>query len=228
MKKLLVLCSLLALASAGFAQTSQPSAKVTAKTANFTLLPKTTGTGAFQTVLENTIKTANSKDLFITAAFEIGLFTSTTVNSKNMVSDTSVGSAEVAVRVLLDGREVEPGVVIYGRRTQTLSATLEGAIGACLVTTTNLDGTFSTTVDLACVAPEVITLILDSTTASSFSFVAGDVQQGVHTIQVQARIGTIGSAQQGNYAALGVVGKGVFTCESVRLIKDANVPLDVP
>jgi len=228
MKKTQMIGMLLLLAIGACAQTSQPSAKVTAKTAAFTLLPKTTGTGGWQTVLENTIKTANQKDLFIIAAFEVGLFTSTTVSSKNMVSDTSVGSAEVSVRVLLDGREVEPGVVVYGRRTQTLSATLEGAIGGCLVTTTNLDGSFSTTVNLACVTPETITLILDSLTASSFSFVAENVLQGVHTVQVQARINTIGSAQQGNYSALGLVGKGVFTCESVRLIQDANVPLDVP
>src|SRR5438093_3621564 len=44
---------------------SQPSAKVTAKTANLTLLPETTGTGDWQTVLANSIKTANQKDLFI-------------------------------------------------------------------------------------------------------------------------------------------------------------------
>lgn len=210
------------------AQTSQPSSKVTAKTANLTLLPKTTSTGKWQTLLSNTIKTANQKDLFINTSFEVGLFTQTTVSSKNMVADTSVGQAEVDVRVLLDGKEVEPGVIVFGRRSQTLSATLEGAIGSCLVTTTNVDGSFSTTVNLDCVTPETIELILDSTDAASFSFVAVDVPQGVHTISVQARIDTIGSAQNGSYSALGFVGKGTFTVESVRLIKDANVPLDVP
>src|SRR5213593_1266004 len=105
---------------------SQPSAKVTAKTANLTLLPKTTGTGDWQTVLANTIKTANQKDLFISASFEVGLFTQTLVSSKNMTKDTSTADAKVQVRVLLDGtRVVEPGAVVYGRRKQTLSATLE-------------------------------------------------------------------------------------------------------
>src|SRR5437667_12129772 len=99
-------------AERGYAQ-SQPSAKVTAKTANLTLLPKTTGTGGWQTLLANTIKTANQKDLFIGASFEVGLFTQTKVSSKNNVSDTSTAQANVQVRVLLDGRAVEPGEVVF-------------------------------------------------------------------------------------------------------------------
>ena len=99
---------------------SQPSAKVTAKTANLTLLPETTGTGGWQTVLSNTIKTANQKDLFINASFEVGLFTQTLVSSKNMTKDTSTADANVQVQVLLDGQPVQPGDkragVVYGRR----------------------------------------------------------------------------------------------------------------
>src|SRR2546427_380642 len=60
---------------------SQPSAKVTAKTANLVLLPETTGTGGWQTLLANTMKTANQKDLFIGASFEVGLYTRTLVRS---------------------------------------------------------------------------------------------------------------------------------------------------
>ena len=113
-------------------QNSQPSSKVTAKTADLILLPKTIGTGGWQTLLANTIKTANQKDLFISASFEVGLFTQTKSVSKNLVPDPSTATANVQVRVLLDGQEVEPGPVVYGRRTQTLTATLEGAIGHCL------------------------------------------------------------------------------------------------
>ena len=206
---------------------SQPSAKATAKTANFTLLPKTSSTGKWVTLLSNSIKTANQKDLFINTSFEVGLFTQTKIDSKNMTPDTSVGQAQVDVRVLVDGRQVEPGVIVFGRRSQTLTATLEGAIGDCLVSTTNADGTISTTVNLDCVTPETIELILDSTTASSFNFVALDLAQGVHMISVQARVDTIGSAQTGTYSAMGTVGKGTMTVESVRLIKDPNVILDV-
>src|SRR5882724_4285579 len=140
------------LVSNGHAQ-SQPSAKVTAKTANLTLLPKTNGTGGWQTVLANTIKTANQKDLFINASFEVGLFTQTLSSSKNNQSDTSTATANVQVQVLLDGKAVEPGQVVYGRRTQTLTATLEGAIGGCLSLATNVDGSVSIVVDQACVTP---------------------------------------------------------------------------
>src|ERR1051326_6208965 len=215
------------LVSNGHAQTSQPSSKVTAKTANLTLLPKTSGTADWQTVLANTIKTANQKDLFISASFEVGLFTQTLVSSKNLTKDTSTADANVQVRVLLDGQVVEPGAVVYGRRTQTLSATLEGAIGSCLTVVTNLDGSLSVVVDPNCVTPETIELILDSMDAASFNFVAVDVPQGVHTVSVQARIDTTGSAQTGSYSPLGTIRKGTMTVESVRLIKDPNVVLEV-
>jgi len=213
----------------GHAQNSQPSSKVTAKTANLILLPPTTTQGVWQTVLSNTIKTANQKDLFISASFEVGLFTDTLVRSKLMVSDTSTAKACVKVRVLIDGtRVVEPGEVVYGRRSQTLSATLEGAIAGCLNIVTNLDGTLSIVLDTACVQPEVIELVLDTLDAASFNFVAVDVPQGVHTISVQAQIDTTGTVQNGTFQAKALVGKGAVTVESVRLIKDPNVVLDVP
>src|SRR5438876_1021680 len=141
---------------------SQPSAKVTAKTANVTLLPKTSGSGDWITLLSNTIKTPNQKDLFISASFEVGLFTQTKTSSKNLTTDTSTATANVQVRVLLDGKVVEPGQVVYGRRTQTLTATLEGAIAGCLSLVTNIDGSVSIVVNQACVTPETIELILDS------------------------------------------------------------------
>jgi len=215
------------LVSNGYAQNSQPSSKVTAKTADLTLLPKTNGTGGWQTVLANTIKTANQKDLFINASFEVGLFTQTLSSSKNNQSDTSTATANVQVQVLLDGKVVQPGQVVFGRRTQTLTATLEGAIAGCLSLVTNADGSVSIVVDQTCVTPETIELILDSMDASSFSFVAVDVPQGVHTVSVQARIDTTGSAQTGSWSAFGTVGKGTVTVESVRLIKDPNVVLEV-
>src|SRR5258708_5416593 len=116
----------------GHAQNSQPSAKVTAKTANLTLLPATTTQGQWQTVLANTIKTANQKDLFIGASFEIGLFTDTLVKSKLMVSDTSTAIASVKAGGLIDCPRVgEPGEGVFGRGAQTRSATLAGRLADC-------------------------------------------------------------------------------------------------
>jgi hypothetical protein len=229
---ILAMLTLSLAAVSGYAQ-SQPSSKVTAKTANLTLLPSTSTQGQWHTVLANTIKTANQKDLFISAAFEVGLYTDTLVKSKGMVSDTSTASASVKVRVVLDlntpaQRVIEPGEVVYGRRSQTLSATLEGAIASCLSIVTNLNGSLSIVLDPDCVQPEVIQLILDTMDAASFNFVAVDVPQGVHTVSVQAQIDTSGTAQNGTFRAQALVGKGAVTVESVRLIKDPNVVLDVP
>jgi hypothetical protein len=206
---------------------NQPSAKVTAKTSRLILLPETTGTGEWQTVLANNIKTPNQKDLFIGVSLEVGLFTQTLVRSRNMTKDTSVAEAVVQVRVLVDDRQAEPGEVVFGRRTQTLSATLEGAIAGCLTIVTNIDGSLSIIVDPECVTPETIELILRSMDAATFNFVATDVPVGIHTISVQARISTSGSAQTGSFSATATVGKGSMTVESVRLIKNEDVILDV-
>jgi hypothetical protein len=210
----------LALPFCAAAADTQPSAKVTAKTSRINLLPPTKQTGEWQDVLTNTIKTASQKDLFVGASFEVGLYTKTIVKSKNMVSDTSVAKGTVQVRVLVDGVVAEPGAVVFGRRSQTLSATLEGQIGDAL-TVDPLTG--GIVVNELLVLPETIELILATMDAASFNFVAVNVTQGVHNITVQARINTKGSAEEGEFEAKALIGKGSMTVESVRLIKDANV-----
>jgi hypothetical protein len=173
---------------------NQASAKVTAKVSDVTLIGPTTTQSDYVSLLCNNIKTANMKDLFITAALQVGLFTRT---AQTVVSPDAQARAAVQVRVLLDGQVVEPGVVVYGQRIQTL----------------RLD--------------ESIELQLDSLDAASFSFVAVDVSQGVHEICVQARVDTTGgSGTSGTFSATGAVGKGTVTVESVRLIRGEDVVLD--
>jgi len=146
----------------------QPSAKVTAKISNVVLIGPTSTQSDYVTLLCNDIKTANQKDLFITAALEVGLFTRT------VVPPEAEARAGVHVRVQLDGQDVEPGVVIYGRRIQTLRSdeTIELALGQSL-------------------------------DAASFSFVAVDVPQGVHQICVQARVDTGGTGDFSAEGAVG-------------------------
>jgi hypothetical protein len=158
----------LAIAS-GVAQNAvqQPAAKVTAKVSNVTLIPPTTGTGDWVTILCNNIKTAEDKDLFITAALEVGLFTDTTTPPE------ATARARVQVRVLRDGQPVEPGVVVYGHRTQTLRSDVP------------------------------IELQLDTLDAASFSFVDEDVPVGVHQICVQARVDTGGDGTFAASGAVG-------------------------
>src|SRR5881296_3032601 len=95
----------------------QPSAKVTAKTAAFTLIPFTTGTGDWVTILSNDIKTAEMKDLFVTASLEAGVYTQTATTD----TGTSTAHAKLQVRALVDGNEIEPGPAVYADRVQTLS-----------------------------------------------------------------------------------------------------------
>jgi len=208
---------------------SGPSAKVTAKTSALNLIHATTGTNDWATIsgFGNTIKTANQKDLFIGVSLEVGLYTQTLVKSKNMVSDTSTAHSSVEIQVLVDGKAAEPGSVVYGRRSQTLTATLEGAIASCLSIVTNANGSLSIVLDPACVTPEEIELILDTMDAATFNFVSVDVPQGLHDISVQARIIAGAEVQTGSASATATVGKGTLTVESVRLIKDPNVVLTV-
>jgi len=208
---------------------SGPSAKVTAKTSALNLIHATTGTNDWATIsgFANTIKTANQKDLFIGVSLEVGLYTQTLVKSKNMVSDTSTAHSSVEIQVLVDGKAAEPGSVVYGRRSQTLTATLEGAIASCLSIVTNANGSLSIVLDPDCVTPEEIELILDTMDAATFNFVAVDVPQGLHDISVQARIIAGAEVQTGSASATATVGKGTLTVESVRLIKDPNVVLTV-
>ena len=95
---------------AGYADSTNASAKVTLQTSCLNVLgPFTAGTGTttsnissgWQTVRQQDIKMANAHDLLITAAFEVSLLTSTTVSSKNMVTDTSTATASIKVRALV-------------------------------------------------------------------------------------------------------------------------------
>src|SRR5436190_21351352 len=175
----------------------QPSAKVTAKVSNRTLLGSieaqngTSADSGWVTILCNNIKTANMKDLFITAALEVGLETETASPPE------TESKAKIEVRVLRDGQEVEPGVIVYGKREQELE--LSGG-------------------------DQTAELELETLDAASFSFVDVDVPVGVHQICVQARIRV--KTEGGDVEAEGVVGKGTVTVESVRLIRGEDVLLD--
>src|SRR6266700_1110002 len=214
-----------------YADSTNASAKVTIQTSYLNVLgPITNSTAAtdinsgWQTVLEQDLKMANNHDLLMVASFEVGLFTSTTVQSKNMVADTSTASSCVKVRALVDGVEAAPGDVVYGKRTQTLTATLEGAIASCLSVVTNAAGGLQIVLDTNCVLPEVIGLLQDTMTANSFTFAAPNLTSGFHNIKIQAQIDAQGDHQNGTFTAAALVGKGTFSAESVRLAIDPPFP----
>ncbi len=227
MKKYLVtalVALVVALPWAAQAESTNASAKVTVQSSYLNLIPTTSTPSGWQTVLEQNLKLANNHDLLINAGFELGLYTATTVSSKNMTTDTSTATAAVKVRVLVDGKVVAPGEVVFGKRTQTLSATLEGAIAGCLSIITNAAGGLQIVLDPTCVQPETIEMIQDTVSANSFNFVVLNLASGWHNIEVQAALDFQGSAQNGSFKAAALLGKGTMTAESVRLANDSSQP----
>jgi hypothetical protein len=199
---------------------STPAAKATASISQTQLLSPTTN-AAWSTILSNTIHTANQKDLFVDCSLETGLLTRTVTSSHGGNKDTSTASAEVDVRVLIDGVVAYPGEIIFESRTQELSATLEGIIGSCF----HIDGSGNVVLDPDCVQPEEIGLVQSTMSASSYNFIYPDCAAGVHTFAVQARIKTSTSSQQGSASAMAMVGRGSCTVEEVRMANDEVIEL---
>ena len=167
-------------------------------------------------VMDAQIKTPNQSALFMQANIECGLLTKTTVKSKGGVKDTSIAEAVVSLRVQVDGADAEPGPVVYCKRTQELSATLQGIIDQC--TDANGDGTIDFATECT-VTEEEISLLLDTQVAASFGFVKRDLRSGVHNIGVLAKITTMTSAQLGSAEAAGSIGKGSLTVTQQRLLR---------
>ena len=211
------------------ARTSQAgglaSAQFAFSTSQLDLIKWTSGTSGWVTILAAPIKTPSSKELYVSASLEAGLYTQTLVSSKNNKKDTSTASVAIQVQALIDGQPMPPGTVTYAARTQTLSATLEGAIGNCLRTVTNADGTTSIIVDQSCVTPEIIELILSTLNAASFNFVASNVPVGTHTVSLQARITSTTSVNTGTASASGLVGKGTMIVQIVRATKGLSTQI---
>ena len=197
----------------------QPAAQFAFATSELALIEQTTGTNGWVTILSGKMKTPSSKEVYVSASIEAGLYTQTLVRSKNLKKDTSTASVSIQVRTLIDGAPMPPGTVTYAARTQTLSATLEGAIAGCLTIVTNPDGTQSIILDQDCVTPEEIELILDTLNAASFNFVASNVPVGTHTISLQARISSTTSVDTGTASAKALVGKGTMIAQIVRAVR---------
>lgn len=204
----------------------EPAAKATCQVSEIVLIDSTTQSD-WTTLLSSGLRTANQKDLFIDASFESGLYTRTLVKSKSGTSDTSSAESAIRVRILVDGVQAYPGEVIFENRKQTLTAKLQGLL-------TDADGntclsadpdTGVITIDETCLLPEEIELVLDTMSANSFNFVMDNLTAGYHTIEVQAKIDTNTSVQEGEAEALATIGKGAVTIEEVRLVKDEDVTL---
>lgn len=199
---------------------STPSAKATATISQTQLVKATTG-AAWETVLSNTLKTPNKKDLFVDVSLEAGLMTRTVASSKGGNKDTSVAKAEVRVRCMIDGKMAYPGEIILNSRTQELSATLDGLISSCFI----IDQDGHVVLDPTCVQPEQIELILSTMSAHSYNFIYPDCLSGVHTFEIQTKVVTDTAVQNGEASAEAMVGKGSVTVEEVRMANNEVIEL---
>ncbi len=197
----------------------QPAAKATAKVGDINIL-KQEDVG-WTTILSNTIKTANQKDLFIDVSLECGLYTYTQVKSKGGVKDTSKATAKIVVKVLVDGEKAYPGNVVFARRMQKLTATLEGQIFDAM---SIVDG--GLVLDPELVEFEEIELFLSTMDANSFNFIMDDLDAGEHVVKVKAKIVTDTDEEEGAAEAWASIGKGSVTVEEVRMIQDEDILLD--
>jgi hypothetical protein len=199
------------------------SAKAAAQVANLAVMATTSGgelVTPWQTILSSTIRTSQQKDLTVGVSLESTLLTHGLARSRNKTADKSMASAGIEVQVLVDGQPAYPGVVVFNKRKQELTATFQGILAGCL--TADL-ATGAVVIDEDCVEPEELDLLLDTTSANHFNFVLDDVGVGVHSIQVQARIDLSASSVAGRGEAKAVLGKGSVVVEEVRLVKGAEV-----
>lgn len=215
--------------------TWEPAAPSGAEPGDFdTNIPDVDYEGEWTTILEQEIKTPNQKDLFIDVSLETGLYTRTLVRSKRNAADdeewdSSRAMAEIRVRVVIDEgtddeRLASPGSVVFDMRNQTLSAKFMGIFTSeCF----EIDpDTGEMTIIYDCLEPEELDLILSTLAASSFNFVIDQLSPGVHTVSVQAIIYANGEADEGNYEAMAMVGKGSVVIEVVRMIQGAEWLID--
>jgi hypothetical protein len=183
--------------------------------------------GLWFTVMNASVKTSNTTDLFISPSLVTGLYTETQVKGSSAgTSQTAAATGSVAVRVIIDctncapAGSAQPGLasfaaaaqpdpkgsgIVFDARIQQLTATLGQVVtSACLTTNTCTD--------------EQINLVLDTTSAHTFNFILLNVGSGTHTITVQARLdaGQVCTNNNSN-------GTGGVTCTTVNTSLGSSV-----
>lgn len=258
-KVLLAFFAVLLCSSVIFAQ-SQPSAKATAAVADVhQLVGSSSGpassdadTSGWVTILGNQIKTANQKDLFIGASLECGIYSDTLVKSSGGITDTSLASGGVRVRVVVDPATANVGSVpsasgFYASPSAGHDVDVNGnfshageglGVSYCkrvqqlsaklqgiidLSGTACFDGDPNTTCTLT---DEEIRLVLATLDANSFNFVAENLSSGTHLVEVQAKLDTSAVSQKGSSVGKAFIGMGSVTIEEVRMIKNEVIDFE--
>jgi hypothetical protein len=219
MKKLATVLALSLLAATPAFATS---AKFTANVGTVAVVSptlKANDADGWTTVLSGQIHTATPKDLLIGVSLETSLFTDTLVKSSAGTKDTSTAEAGIEIKVLVDGQEASPGVVVFDKRKQQLSATLGGYYTNC--TDKNLDGITDVLTECQ-LAQEEIDLLLDTTAAHHFNFVKADLGQGAHSVVVKSKISNSTASTNGTATATALLGKGSLSVEEVQAVNSPD------
>jgi len=149
------------------------------------------------------LKTSSNGAVSASLSLECALWTYTqnvvtttynTTTRKSSGSSITTAHAGVEVWVEIDGKEAEPGKVVYCERLQAVGLSIVNTCGIY-----NTDGTVSTT--NYCVVNDTVTLDLFQATknANSFNFYLGPLGTSIHSVVVKAK-GFIECSKDGSKA----------------------------
>ncbi len=163
MKKLgLAVATVAMLAFAGSAW-AEPATKHGVAAADGQIIPITNVADNWSDILVGTFKTGGAKDMTIDFTAECVLITDNNASKGGGNKDRS--TASLRVRVLVDGSEAIPGPVTLCQRVVELEFDGDGFLSA-----------------------DTIDLLINTLSTHGFNFVALDVGNGPHTVQVQGQV----------------------------------------
>ena len=160
------------------------------------------------------IKTGNNADIVIMFTSEAVMFTDTKIiskGSKETVSDTDQVTLKVWANVTngdADGNTImaEPGKITFAERIQTLSGKLNYLH----------DGVGWT------IEGQEIELLLQTTNANGFNFIATGLPEGEHTVTIYAEISSAEESSDANQGSdeepWGAFGKRTLILDQVRMV----------
>ncbi|TQV61392.1 MAG: hypothetical protein FNT29_11650 [Halothiobacillaceae bacterium] len=102
---------------------------------------------------------------------------------------------------------------------------LQYGSNTCLITEgvdTNGDGvhdSYTTTLDIDCLAYEEVGLVLSTMNANAFNFVAPNLQAGIYRVAVEAEISSGTTAQAGSSSAKALIGRGSLVVDESRFVQ---------
>jgi hypothetical protein len=193
-------------------------------------------------VMGSTVKVSNSQSLFANASLVTGLYTNTLVTTKpsktsggtNTSTATATGGVYLRA-VLLDA--VNGNAVMYGYPAAACNSAILGCSGAGADSGVILDSRVQTlTQSLSdcvvnvtvsgmagtgtCDFTSTIQLILQTTSAHSYSFIFPNVGVGTYYLSIQAAAdsGAVVNAGTGSAVGGAAYGLGSLTVESVRMV----------